>query len=182
MAFFEKFSRRGGYSKFGLFRHFAAVPLQTGGQIIFLRPYYKNLSKRLIKAPKLYFLDTGLVCYLTGWRDSQATAYGAFAGALFETFVVGEILKSYWHRGIEPRVFYFRTKEKIEVDLLIEKNGRLLPIEVKLSSSVRQEDTKNISYLKKSNFPIGTGAIVAPVQQPYPLSKDLFVIHPEAIR
>lgn len=155
--------------------------LETSGQIIFLRPYYKNLSKRLIKAPKLYFLDTGLVCYLTGWRDSQATAYGAFAGALFETFVVEEILKSYWHRGIEPRVFYFRTKEKIEVDLLIEKNGRLLPIEVKLSSSVRQEDTKNISYLKKSGLPIGAGAVVAPVQQPYPLSKDLFVIPPEAI-
>jgi predicted AAA+ superfamily ATPase len=155
--------------------------LESGGQIFLLRPYYKNITKRLIKAPKLYFLDTGLVCYLTGWRDSQTASGGAFAGQLFETFLIGEIVKSYLHRGIEPRIFYFRTKEKIEVDLLIEKNGKLLPVEIKLSSSVRSGDIKGITFLKKTNFTIGNGAVLAPTHQACPLSKDLFIIPPDAI-
>lgn len=155
--------------------------LETSGQIFLLRPYYKNLSKRLIKSPKLYFLDTGLACYLTGWRDIRTTSCGAFAGQLFETFVIGEIIKSYWHRGIEPRIFYFRTKDKIEVDLLIEKNGKLLPVEIKLSSLINSGDLKGISFLKKTNFTIGKGAIIAPTRQIYHLNKDLIVIPPDVV-
>lgn len=156
--------------------------LEAGDQIFLLRPYYQNLTKRLIKAPKLYFLDTGLACYLTGWKDATTTARGAFAGQLFETFVVGEIIKSYCHRGIEPRIFYFRTKDKIEVDLLIEKNGELLPVEIKLSSLVQPTDAKGIFYLKNAGFPISKGAIIAPTRQLYALSSELLVVPPSYIR
>lgn len=152
--------------------------LEASGQIFFLRPYYKNLTRRLIKAPKLYFLDTGLVCYLTGWRNPRVACRGAFAGALFETFVVSEIIKSYRHRGMEPRIFYFRTKEKIEVDLLIEEDGELMPVEIKLSSSPRAGELKGIAWLKKTGFPVGNALVVAPVGHPYPLDKDLMVIPP----
>lgn len=155
--------------------------LEASSQIFLLKPYYKNLTKRLIKAPKLYFLDTGLVSYLTGWRDAQIASKGAFTGALFETFIVSEIIKSYCHRGIEPPVFYFRTKEKLEIDLLIEKNGRLLPVEIKFSSSVNNSDIKAINQLREIDFSIGNGAVIAQVPQPYPLSKNLVVVPPAAI-
>lgn len=155
--------------------------LEASNQIFLLRPYYRNLTKRLVKAPKLYFLDTGLAAYLTGWRDASTSARGAFSGQLFETFVLGEIIKSYWHRGIEPRLFYFRTKDKLEIDLLIEKNGKLLPVEIKLSSSVRLDDAKTILFIKKSGFPIGQAAIVAPVKEMYPLSRDILVVPPSSI-
>ena len=150
--------------------------LEASGHIFLLRPYYANITKRLIKAPKLYFLDTGLVSYLTGWRDSVTAAKGAFAGALFETFVLGEIIKSHWHRGIEPRLFYFRTKDKQGVDFLIEKNGKLLPVEVRLSSLVRLREIKGINYLKKTKGLIGKSAVVAPVKEMYLLEKDIFVV------
>jgi predicted AAA+ superfamily ATPase len=150
--------------------------LEASGQIFLLRPYYKNITKRLIKAPKLYFLDTGLVCYLTGWRKADITVKGAFAGALFETFVVAEILKSYLHRGIEPPIFYFRTKEKVEVDLLIERNGKLFPVEIKLSSTVRLTDVKNLLYLEKLGLPLGPGAVITPAREIYPLSKNFLVV------
>ena len=155
--------------------------LESAGQIILLQPYYKNLTKRLIKAPKLYFLDTGICAYLTGWRDATTAMRGAFAGPLFETYVISEILKSYWHRGKEPRIFYFRTKEKIEVDLLIEKNGTLFPVEIKLASRIQDEDVKGIRYLQKLKLSVGKGAVIAPVRQTYPLNKDITVAPPTVI-
>lgn len=155
--------------------------LEASGHVLLLKPYYKNLSKRLIKAPKLYFIDTGLACYLTGWREPSIAAKGPFAGPLFETYVVGEILKSYAHRGKEARIFYFRTKDKIEVDLLIEKNGRLMPVEIKLSSHVQSKDCKGIEYLTQLNLPLGSGAVVAPVRERYPLRRGIIVIPPAEI-
>lgn len=155
--------------------------LEMNSHVFLLRPYYRNLTKRLVKAPKLYFLDTGLVCYLTGWRDATTAVRGAMAGPLFETFVVGEILKSYWHRGREPRLFYCRTKDKVEVDLLLEENGRLYPVEIKLSSRVRLGDLKGMTALHHTNAPLGPGAVIAPTRHPYPLAKHLLVLPPTVI-
>jgi len=78
--------------------------LVAGFQVYLLEPYYKNISKRMIKAPKLYFLDTGLAAYLAKWKTAETLAGGAMAGAFFETFVVGEIIKSYWHHGREALI------------------------------------------------------------------------------
>lgn len=156
--------------------------LEMSGHVFLLRPYFRNLTKRLIKAPKLYVLDTGLVCYLTGWRDAVTAARGAMAGPLFETFVVGELLKSYWHRGLEPRLFYVRTKEQVEVDLLLEENGRLYPIEVKLSSRVRPSDAKGLAMLQRTTAALGPGAVIAPTRHPYPLQQHVLVVPPSALQ
>lgn len=156
--------------------------LEASHHIFLLQPYYTNQSRRLIKTPKLYFLDTGLVAYLTGWRDPITASRGAFAGAFFETFVISEIIKSYWHRGLEPRIFYFRTKEKVEVDLLIEKDGALLPVEIKLSSMVKSDDIKGIRHLKKQGLPVGAGAVVAFPREPYLFEKGISVVPPSLIR
>lgn len=134
--------------------------LEASGHVFLLRPYYKNISKRLIKAPKLYFLDTGLACYLTGWKDPKITMNGAMAGALFETFVFSEIIKSFWNQGQEPPVWYYRTKEKEEIDILIDVNGKLYPIEIKLSSKITDNDLKGINSLKKTKSPLGKALFI----------------------
>ncbi len=155
--------------------------LEASGHVFLLQPYYRNLTKRLIKTPKLYFLDTGLVCYLTGWLSASTALRGAFAGQLFETFVIGEIIKSYWHRGLEPRIYYFRTKEKYEVDLIMEKNGKLLAAEIKLASRLQMNDIKGMQQFKTLQAGGWKGVVIAPVKTPYPLAKDIFVVSPEII-
>ncbi len=149
--------------------------LISSGLVYLLKPFYNNISKRLIKAPKLYFLDTGLVSYLTGWRDPIVALKGAFAGQLFETYVVSEILKSYFHRGLEPRIFYYRTKEKVEVDILIESNGVVFPVEIKLSARVTKGDLRGMESLKKSGLNLGKGAIISATKKQYALTGDVTV-------
>jgi predicted AAA+ superfamily ATPase len=100
-----------------------------------LRPFHVNISKREIKAPKLYFLDTGLAAYLTGWDTREVMRRGAMGGAFFETFVIAEIIKSYINNGIEPPLYYYRDKEQREIDLLIWRNGRLFPLEIKMTAN-----------------------------------------------
>jgi predicted AAA+ superfamily ATPase len=134
--------------------------LEASFQIYLLQPYSRNLSKRLIKAPKLYFLDTGLAAYLTKWKTPETLLSGAMAGAFFETFVVGEIIKSYWFRGEEPPLYYFRDKEKHEIDLLIEQEGELYPIEIKLSGKAGKTDLANINYLRRRFKNLSRGAII----------------------
>ncbi|MBN2359748.1 MAG: ATP-binding protein [Deltaproteobacteria bacterium] len=155
--------------------------LEAAGHVFLLRPYYRNLTKRLTKAPKLYFVDTGLACYLTGWRNADVAARGAAAGALFETYVVAEIIKSYWHRGCEPPIFFFRTKEKVEIDVVLEANGRLLPIEIKLASRVPADSLKGFAALRKTSAAVGCGTVVAAVREPYALSAEVHVLPPAAI-
>ncbi|MDE7266315.1 MAG: ATP-binding protein, partial [Lachnospiraceae bacterium] len=120
--------------------------LEASGIIYLLEPYTSNILKRAIKSPKLYFRDTGLVCYLTRWLSAENLAYGAMSGPIFETFVVSEILKSYSNEGLDYRFFvsYYRGRDKkkveengetreqeMEIDLIIEENGILYPIEIK---------------------------------------------------
>jgi len=83
--------------------------LEASFQIFILRPYYANIGKRLIKSPKVYFTDTGLLCYLVGLRDIEHAVAGPMGGAIFENFVVAELLKIFLHRGEEPNLYYFRT-------------------------------------------------------------------------
>ena len=105
--------------------------LQASGIITLLQPYFNNHTKRLVKTPKLYFMDTGLCAYLTGWLNSDVLERGAMSGAMLETWVVSEIIKSYLHHGRTPRIYFYRDKDKREVDMLIEENGTLYPIEIK---------------------------------------------------
>ncbi|MDI6755766.1 MAG: DUF4143 domain-containing protein, partial [Thermodesulfobacteriota bacterium] len=150
--------------------------LVASSQIYLLEPYYRNFSKRMIKAPKLYFLDTGLAAYLTRWKTAETLAGGAMAGAFFETHVVGEIIKSYWFRGEQAPLYYYRDKEGHEVDLIIESEGKLYPIEIKLSSKVEGSDLKNIKYLSKKLKNIGKGAVISLSPHPLPLDRKNEII------
>ncbi|MBU2578996.1 ATP-binding protein [Patescibacteria group bacterium] len=150
--------------------------LEMSGHIYLLKPYYKNISKRLTKIPKLYFLDTGLACYLTGWKTPEATLKGAMAGPLFETFILTEIIKSYWNRGQEAPLWYYRTKEKEEVDFLIEKNGKLYPIETKLSYRITDGDLRGIRSIKKSKALLGKTIFISATTKAYSLAKNIIVV------
>ncbi|MFA4857901.1 MAG: ATP-binding protein [Candidatus Margulisiibacteriota bacterium] len=149
--------------------------LEASFQIILLQPYYKNLSKRSIKAPKIYFLDTGLAAYLTKWKTAETLFSSTMAGQFLETFVVAEIIKSYWLRGEEAPLYYCRDKEGHEIDLLIEAEGKIYPVEIKLASRIQNNDIKNINYLRKKIKGIATGAIISlnPNHQPFDRQNEM---------
>lgn len=134
--------------------------LEGTSQIYLLRPYYKNISKRLIKAPKLYFLDTGLAAFLTKWQSPETLFNGAMAGPIFETFVISEVIKSYFFRGKQPPIYYYRDKEGREIDLLIEKEDKLIPIEIKKAINIRDDDVKHIRYFQKNVENSSNGAVI----------------------
>lgn len=134
--------------------------LHASGIVYQLQPYFNNRTKRLVKTPKLYFMDTGLCSYLTGWLSADVLERGAMSGPMLETWVVSEIIKSYLHQGRTPRVFFYRDKEKREVDLLIEESGTLYPIEIKKTASIQNIGFKGFDMLKKLKMPIGHGGVV----------------------
>jgi len=90
---------------------------------------FRQVGKRLVKTPKVYFTDPGTLCHLTGWKTAEHVAQGPMAGAIFETAVVSEIFKTLFYRGVEPQVYFWRTSTGLEVDLLVESNACLVPIE-----------------------------------------------------
>ena len=111
--------------------------LEATYQVIVLRPYFANVGKRLVKTPKVYFSDVGTLCYLTGLKDPEHAASGPMGGAILETAVLSEIVKTLTHRGMEPRVYFWRTSSGTEVDIVVETGRKLVPIEVKLSTTPR---------------------------------------------
>ena len=123
--------------------------LQATGIIKLIHPYFNNITKRLLKTPKLYFMDTGLCCFLTKWVTPEVLENGAMAGSILETYVISEIIKSYIHNGISPHLYYYADKEKHETDLLIEQEGYLYPIEIKKSASIHSSAFKGFDHLKK---------------------------------
>ena len=109
--------------------------LEATFQVIVLRPYHVNIGKRLVKTPKVYFTDTGTLCHLAGLKDVNHAMAGPMGGAIFETAVLTEIVKTLADRGEEPRVYFWRTSAGVEVDLVVEAGNLLVPIEVKLSAT-----------------------------------------------
>ena len=135
--------------------------LQTSGIIYLLQPYMSNMSKRIIKAPKLYFMDTGLCAYLCKWPTSQMLKDGVMGGAFFETYVVSEVLKSFLNNGVDPAhyLYYYRDIDKKEIDILFVKDGSLYPVEIKKNISPTKP-TKNFSVLEKYKMPIMRGMVI----------------------
>lgn len=119
--------------------------LQTSGLVYLLQPYYGNLEKRLVKTPKLYFADTGLAAHLTRWLSPETLMAGAMAGAFFETFVVGEIVKSFTNAGLDAPLYFYRDSDSVEIDLLIESDGTLYPVEIKATSTPKEHDARNLA-------------------------------------
>lgn len=136
--------------------------LITSNIVYLLKPFYNNITKRAVKTPKLYFLDTGLAAYLTKWNTQDVLESGAMAGPFFETFVVSEILKSYYNAGvIEPPLYYYRNKDGQEVDVLVEEGGILYPLEIKKTSNPSKEHIRNFRALNKiHNMQIGSGGVI----------------------
>jgi len=125
--------------------------LEATFQVIVLRPYFENLGKRLVKTPKVYFTDVGTLCYLAGLRDAKHAAQGPMAGAIMETVVLNEIVKTLWHRGIEPQVYFWRTSAGAEIDILVAHEGRLVPIEVKASATPRPAMAETIRVFRRDH-------------------------------
>jgi predicted AAA+ superfamily ATPase len=109
--------------------------LEATYQVIVLRPYFVNIGKRLVKTPKVYFTDTGTLCYLTGLKDPEHAASGPLGRAIMETAVLSEIVKTLTHQGTVPRVYFWRTAAGAEVDVVVETAKGLVPVEVKLSAT-----------------------------------------------
>jgi uncharacterized protein len=149
--------------------------LETSGLITLLQPYHNNVTNRLVKTPKLYFLDTGLCAYLTQWSSPEALEAGAMSGAIFETYVVGEILKSYWHRGQAPLLYFYRDRDMREIDLLIAHDGRLHPVEIKKSANPAKT-LPGFQALAALSVDLGPGAVICLRDTDIPLSREVTAI------
>ena len=157
--------------------------LESSGVIRLLQPYEKNVSNRAIKTPKIYFMDTGLVCFLVGWTSSQVAMNGAMSGGLFENFVVSEIIKSYYNAGHETeKIYFYRDKDKREIDLIIEKDNTLYPIEIKKSARPGIEMAKHFPVLSKlAGISVGQGCIICQCDKSSYLSDDVVALPIEYI-
>jgi predicted AAA+ superfamily ATPase len=144
--------------------------LQASGIVYLLEPYHSNVTKRLVKTPKLYYLDTGLCTYLTGWSSPETLEAGAMSGAILETWIMCELLKGYRHNGRQAPFYYYRDKDKKEIDLIIVQDGTAYPLEFKKSASPGRKDAEHFQLLKKTDIPIGPGGIVCLTDRPLPLS------------
>lgn len=152
--------------------------LQASNIIYLLQPFSLNINKRIIKTPKVYFTDTGLVCYLCRWLTPETLANGAMAGSIYETFIVSEILKSYYNAGKEPDLYFFRNTDGQEVDLLFYRDGKLYPIEIKKTSSPNVKDAKHFGTLS-TFFPsleVSEGGIICNAEDLLPLGQNLKIV------
>jgi AAA+ family protein len=134
--------------------------LETLGILFYLYPYSNNLLKRLVKTPKVYFYDTGLVAYLTKWSSPETLASGAMSGVILENYVVSEIRKTYLNQGKEAFMYYYRDKDAKEIDLVLEQDGELHPIEIKKSANPAAEILRVFPVLDKSSLKRGNGAVI----------------------
>ena len=146
--------------------------LRASGVVRLLRPFWSNATKRLTKTPKLYFTDTGLACHLLGWSSPETLRRGAMAGHVFETFVVGEIIKSYLNAGGDARnVHFYRDARQREIDLIIQEGRVLHPVEIKTSATVTREAAAGFSVLNDvGDYDVGAGAIICQAREPYPVT------------
>ena len=134
--------------------------LETLGIFFLLHPYSNNVLKRTIKTPKVYFYDTGLVCYLTRWSSPEVAERGAMNGALLENFAVSEIMKNYQNAGLEPYLYFYRDRDAKEIDVVLEHDGKICPVEIKKTAAPDKRLTRVFSVMDKSPLKLGTGAIL----------------------
>ena len=142
--------------------------LENSGILYLLEPWHTNINKRVVKTPKLYFRDTGLAAWLTEWTSPETLEAGAMSGAILESWVVSEIIKSWWHNGRRAPIYYYRDKDAKEIDLLIHQDGTLYPVEIKKSASPGKDATGHFEVLQTLKQPIGQGCIIslAPIYLP----------------
>ena len=152
--------------------------LQASNIVRIVEPFFPNVDKRLTKTPKIFFLDTGLVCHLTRWITPDQLRNGAAAGHIFETFVVSEVLKSYMNAGASLRdIWFYRDSKKREIDLVIQEGHILHPVEVKMAATVGSDAVRNFACLEDiAGYELGFGHVVCQTKEPYFISKDIQAI------
>lgn len=150
--------------------------LQASGLVYLLEPYFSNVTKRMVKNPKLYFLDTGLASYLTEWSSPETLEAGAMSGAILETWILGEMLKSWWHNGLRAPFYYYRDTDQKEIDLLIVQDGTVYPLEFKKTASPDKSAIRHFAVLEKLGMPIGMGAVVCLSKQALPLAENVWSV------
>ena len=150
--------------------------LESSGIIYLLQPFSSNLSNRIIKAPKLYFMDTGLCSYLAKYPNPETLEIGALSGAIFETFVVSEIIKNITSHGLDPKMnlYYYRDKDQKEVDLLYIEGDTIYPIQIKKGISPNNPD-KNFALLNKYSNDIATGIVICMTQKLQPINRNCWL-------
>jgi predicted AAA+ superfamily ATPase len=152
--------------------------LERSGLVYLLQPYSPNITKRIIKTPKVYFLDTGLASYLASIDSPEALEASYLAGSMLETYAFIEILKSFWHNGLEPLIYFYRDTNQKEIDFILEKNMTLFPVEVKKTALPGETSTRNFGVLNQLGKKIGTGAIVCLARNFSPLPKQNIISVP----
>jgi len=150
--------------------------LETLGIVFLLRPYSNNVLKRTVSTPKLYFYDTGLVCYLTRWTSAETAMEGAMNGALLENYAVAEVVKSYQNSGLEPFLYYYRDADAKEIDLLLERDGKLFPVEIKKMATPPKKLTKVFNLIDKSPLQRGTGAVLCMADKLGAFDRDNLIV------
>ena len=152
--------------------------LQASNVIYLLQPFSLNTTKRVVKTPKVYFTDTGLVCYLCRWLTTETLMNGAQAGNIFETFVLSEIIKSYYNAGKEPNLYFFRNGDGQEIDLMFYENGKIYPVEIKKTATPNVKDIKNFKVLANYFPTIGIceGGVICTAENLLPLGQGNKII------
>lgn len=156
--------------------------LEASYQIAIVRPYFRSAGKRMVKAPKIFFTDTGTLCYLAGIRDGQEACRSNLSGALFETAVFGELLKGAIHRGEQPRMYFWRTAAGAEVDFVIGRGTSLVPIKAKASSTASLQRGRGIAEFRKT-YPdaAAPGFVVYPGEQAMPMGGGAITVPFDAL-
>lgn len=150
--------------------------LETLGIIFLLHPYSNNVLKRTIKTPKVYFYDTGLVCYLTKWSAPEVAESGAMGGALLENFAVSEIMKGYQNAALEPYLYFYRDRDAKEIDVIIEGDGKLCPLEIKKTATPDKRIIKTFGVIDKAPLEVGTSAILCMAEQFGAFDRDNLIV------
>ncbi len=150
-------------------KHWLSI-LQTAEIVYLLEPYHTHVTQRLVKTPKLYFLDTGLAAYLTAWASPETLEAGAMSGPLLETWIVAELLKGYWHADRQPPFTYYRDKDQREIDLLLVQDGNIYPLEIKKTASPSRGDVRHFAALERLGLPVGPGGVICLAEQSLPLT------------
>lgn len=157
--------------------------LKNTNLVYILQSYSNNNVKKAIQKPKIYFMDTGLACYLTGYLSSETLEKSAYNGAIFETYIISEIIKSYTNNGKNPkyRLYYYRDTNKKEVDLLIFDDNKVYPVEIKKSANPGKEAIKNFDIVKKFGRDIGNGIVLCMMEDIIPIDDNNYYVPIEYI-
>lgn len=148
--------------------------LTNTGLVYLLQPYFNNNIARIVKRPKLYFMDTGLACYLVGYLDANTLEKSAYSGAIFETYVISEIIKSYTNSGMDAKkyLYYYRDNNGKEIDLIIILDNTVYPIEIKKSANPSKEAINNFNVVEKFGMQIGNGGIICMKDSLFPIDRN----------